>query len=38
VERQYTGIGCKTLQKIYIRMPENLERKKIISGMISEGD
>jgi hypothetical protein len=38
VERWYTGIACNTSHKIYIRKPENLERKKIISGMISEGD
>jgi hypothetical protein len=38
VERQYTCIACNTSHKIYIRKPKNLERKKIISEMISEED
>jgi hypothetical protein len=38
MERRYTDIACNTSQRIYIRKPENLERKKIISEMISEKD
>jgi hypothetical protein len=38
IERQYTGIACNTSRIIYIRKPENLERKQIISEMISEKD
>jgi hypothetical protein len=38
MEKRYTGIARNTSQRIYIRKPENLERKKIISEMISEKD
>jgi hypothetical protein len=38
MERRYIGIACNTSQRIYIRKPKNLERKKIISEMISEKD
>jgi hypothetical protein len=38
MERWYTSIACNTSQKIYIKKPKNLKKKKIISGIISEGD
>jgi hypothetical protein len=38
VERRYTGIECNRSQEIYIRKLKNLERKNIISEMISEED